>query len=514
MLESLRARYHALFRRVRRFERREIREFRRWIEHTQNLIHLTTLLFVPLLIAGATAFSNAVDVLPFVLFPPLASGTYTLFADPEGKYASPKKFVGGLTAGALCGTAAIWIAMHTPLADPLSAQTLTVSPAAAALAVFLTGIVTWALDFEEPAAFSTALLAILAPAFSNPVSFGGFFLQFAGSVFLASSIVASVFTLWRDQFYEQRAQYLYHSTQGDDHVIVPVRGEQDVLTAMFAARIAAAHEAGKVVLLGIVSEETVSETEEEIADGERGSNELDDTKAATNESLTAAEAQVGEDTAAHLERLAGEIKTKIGVPCEVVVTADGTAPAKTITKTARETNCDLIVAPYEEEEGATANYLRRLFRGDRDVILFQPNERRRANPDDETGLTSDDRTRWRRIMVPVRTAGELAHVMIDFAHRLAGQSGSVSVCSCIVGESERRAAETTLANLIETFHGSFETRVSRSTIEEFLATNAAYYDLVIIGASTDRSKASRLLSPPTFERVRDVDTDVAIVHSA
>lgn len=508
MLQSLRTRYRALVRRVRRFERREARDFRRWLGHTTNLLHLTTVLVVPLLIAGVTALANAESMLPFVLFPPLASGTYTLFSDPEGSYASPSKFVGGLTTGALCGSAAIWVALHTSLANPLGVQSLTVSPGAAALAVFFTGVVTWALDFEEPSAFSTALLALLAPAFSNPGSFGAFLVQFTGSVFLASTIVASVFALWHDQVYERRARYLYHSTQGDDHVIVPIRGEGDVVTAMFAARLAAAHEAGKVVLLGIVDEETVSETEAAIDAGELSADELDVEESA-DEGVTAAEAHAGEDVGTKLERLAGRVKTKVGVPCEVVVTADGTSPAKTIAKTARETNCDLVVAPYEEENGATAPYLRQLFRGDLDAVLFRPNQRQAA--EDES--PSDDPKRWRRVMVPVRNAGELAHVMIDFAHRIAGRSGSVSVCSCIVDESKRRTAETTLATLVETFQGSFETRVSRSSIEEFLTANASHYDLVVIGASTDRSTASRLIFPPTFERIRDVDTDVAIVHN-
>jgi hypothetical protein len=32
-----------------------------------------------------------------------------------------------------------------------------------------------------------------------------------------------------------------------------------------------------------------------------------------------------------------------------------------------------------------------------------------------------------------------------------------------------------------------------------------------MGASRDRSRASRLVSPPTFRRVGDLDVDVAIV---
>src|SRR6056297_1558386 len=132
MLDGLRARYLDALRRVRRFERREIREFRRWIEHTANLIHLSVLLLIPLLIALVTAISNSLEVLPFVLFPPLASGTFTLFADPEGTYASPTKFVGGLTTGALCGTLAVWVGLAASLRTSLGTGALVVSPAEAA----------------------------------------------------------------------------------------------------------------------------------------------------------------------------------------------------------------------------------------------------------------------------------------------------------------------------------------------------------------------------------------------
>ena len=57
-------------------------------------MHVSALVLVPVLVALVTKLSNVVGVLPFVLFPPLASGTYTLFANPEGRYASPVRFVG------------------------------------------------------------------------------------------------------------------------------------------------------------------------------------------------------------------------------------------------------------------------------------------------------------------------------------------------------------------------------------------------------------------------------------
>src|SRR6056297_2419803 len=109
MFDGLKRRLTIALGRVRRVERREIREFRGWLENTRNLLHLSILLLMPVVLGLVTAFSNAVEELPFLLFPPLASGTYTLFAQPESKYASPRRFIGGMTTGALCGWAALEI---------------------------------------------------------------------------------------------------------------------------------------------------------------------------------------------------------------------------------------------------------------------------------------------------------------------------------------------------------------------------------------------------------------------
>jgi hypothetical protein len=101
--------------------------------------------------------------------------------------------------------------------------------------------------------------------------------------------------------------------------------------------------------------------------------------------------------------------------------------------------------------------------------------------------------------------------MVDFAVRLAGRSGRVAVATCIGSGDDRRRAESMLANLVEPFDGAIETRVSRTDIRSFLANVGPQYDLVIIGASQDRSAASRFIAPPTFERLDEVETDVAIV---
>jgi len=137
MLDSIRSRYHSVRRRIRRTERREVRDLRRWLEDTENLLHLSALVFVPLLIGAVTWLSNVSPVVSFLVYPPLASGTYTLFADPEGRYSSPRKFVGGMTAGAVCG----WIALEVSARFwyPTTPEQFQVHAGAVALGIFLTG---------------------------------------------------------------------------------------------------------------------------------------------------------------------------------------------------------------------------------------------------------------------------------------------------------------------------------------------------------------------------------------
>ena len=459
MFEGVLARLVAVARRLRRFERRELAAFGRWIQHTGNLLHLTVLVAVPLLIGFVTFVSNALAELSFLLFPPLASGAYTLFSDPEGRYASPRKFVVGLVVGALCGWAAL--GLSAPLFPTVTIAS--VSPVSAALSIFLTGAATWALDVEEPAAFSTALLVLVTDDASPEA--------YVTSVAVFGALVALVFSVWRTRFYERRAQYLYDTAQGDDHVLVPMRGDPEAAetTALFGATLAAAHDAGKVVLLSVL---------EEGADGDAAPT-LDD--AAT-------------ETAARLEDTARTVRTRAGVPCEVVV-ARG-APVPTTMETAANTNCDLVVTPYEEDRGLLSPYVRGVFDSELDAVAFRST----------TGTR-----RWRRILVTVARPGDTAHAMLDFAARLAGKSGSLSVCTCIDAEVERRRAESRLANLAETVDADVETRVARSAVTDFIGANAGAYDLLVVGSSGDRSRASRFVSPPTFERLHDVECDVAIV---
>lgn len=465
MLDELRTRYRALRRRLGRIQHRELREFHRWLEHTNNLIHLSILLFVPLLIAIVTVLSNLVPRLALLLFPPIASGTYTLFADPEGRYASPRRFIGGLTAGAFCG----WIALElSVLYRGGQPSGVVVSATAAALAILIAGIVTWLLDIEQPAAFSTALLILLTD---------GSQLRYVFAIATSSVIVSGVFLVWREQFYEQRAHYLYESTTGDDHILVPIRGENYDQTAMFAAKLAAAHEASKVVLLKTVAEaSTESSTEGPILPSKTQSSEA----------------------AAKLEDLASRIKTTTGVPCQVVVATEKSSLTRLVLRVCDENSCDLIVTPYETESDTLSSFIRGLFRHETDVVVHR---------------SVQQRTTWDRTLVMIDRPGDLAHSMLDFAQRLAGRTGHISVCKCIVRHTERREAERMLTALVEAFRvKAFETRVSLDDVEQYIADHGPYYDLVFIGASTDRSKASRILSPPTFERIQDIDSDIAIVH--
>lgn len=490
-LRGVRRRLRDVRRRVARFERREVREVRRWLESTSNLVHVSLLVVLPALFAAVTLISNRVEVLPYLLFPPLASGSYTLFAHPEERYASPRRFVGGLTTGAFCGWAALAVGARYLYVVPASAYEI--RPEAVALGLFLTGVVTWGLDVEEPSAYSTALLVHVTGANQ---------FVYVVSVAVSTVVVSGIFLVWRNEFYEERSRYLYKTTGADDHVLVPMHGAHAAQTATFGARLAGAHEAGKVVLLSVVEDEDVAAAERAIleSDDTADLDVLDDQRTDVDR-RSDAEARAAELAADELERHANRIETRVGVPCEVAVAAaaDGGLSAGTVLDTAAETNCDLVVAPYRREGGEAADYLRALFGSDVDVVAFDSNT---------------ERVDWKRVMVPVSRANDLAHAMVDYAQRLAGRTGTVSVCTCIRSERERRDAESMLADLVETVDCRCETRVSRSDVESFVERNDEQYDVVVLGASTDRSSASRFLSRPTYERLADVETDVAVVHRA
>ena len=517
-LDPVRDRLVAARRRLRRIERRELSEFRRWIQDTTNLLHLSVVVFVPVLLAAVTTLSNRFQTLSFLLFPPLAAGTYTLFSDPESRYADPLRFVASLSTGAVCGLVS-YVAAATVYG---TIQVNVVHPESAALAVFLTGVVTWAGGIESPSAFSTALLALVTGEV-DPVAY-------VVSVAAASSFVAAVFWVWRETFYERRAEYLYETVRGDDHVLVPMRGETAVPTAFFGARLAAAHDAGKVVLLDILPDAEQGTA----GDGHSGAAEPDaagpdapgpdaagpDTRdgdlpwasqspadAVDDDSDGTVTATSAVDTAgvdgplssgaaeaaAQLEQCAATIRTQVGVPCEVAVVAG--EPVGATLQAARNADCDLVVTPSETGD-APSTYLRGVFAGPIDAVAFR---------------SQSDRRRWARVLVLVARPGDTAHGMIDFASRVAG-AGTVSVTTCIGSASERRPAETRLERLVETVEGSVETRVARSSVEAFVDANAGSYDLIVVGSSGERSPASRLVSPPTFGRLEGFDCDVAVFN--
>lgn len=485
-MDGPRQRIQAVVIRIRRGLRRRWRTLRRWVESTQNFVHLSILLLVPLLIGLVTALSNAIPGLSFLLYPPLAAGAFTLFADPEGRYASVTRFVGGLTLGAVCG----WVAVLVVSFVGIEAAT-GVNPVAATLAVFLTGVTTWLLDTEEPAAFSTALLTLFVHAqIERPEIY-------VVSIAASSALVAGGFAVWRELFYERRDQYLYEASQGDDHILVPMRGPQAESTAMLAGRLAAAHRAGKVVLLDLVAEEWMAEAERGLLD-EHGAARRPDARGNGHVPEDLPEHGTVIESVDRLERRAYEVESTTGVPCEVIVAMSGSNPGQTALRAARRTNCDLVATPYEVEDDHLSPFVRTLFQGEYDIIAHR---------------TQGDLTDWQRVLVPVRGTSDVAHGMVEFATRLAGTDGFVSVATCLgaASERQRRKAESMLSDLVEPFSGPIETRVVETEVDRFLERHAAEYDLIIMGASRDRSLASRLLTPPTFQRVGELDVDVAVV---
>jgi hypothetical protein len=533
MLDPLVARLVALGRRLRRIERREIAEFRRWIEHTDNLRHLTVALIVPLLIGLVTALSERIALVSFLLFPPLASGTYTLFAEPEGRHSTPRRFVGGLTAGAASGWLALEVASRVlyagvPGDPPIQAPS-------AALAVFLTAVVTWGLDLELPTAFSTALLVLTT---------GTTRIAYVAGMVLSACLVAGVFVVWRDRFYERRAQYLYGAVRGDDHVLVPVGEQVNRPTVSLAARLAAAHEAGKVVLLDVVDDERIAAAERALLaerdpqvdlarartwqdDGpplgdQRGvighdTTERDDTADDTTEPTGAGAAtgdaadgsdddapdvretatrRAADEAAARLEREAERVREQEDVPCEAVVATGD--PVRATVATAGEAGCDLVAATIDPDGGELSPLVRGVFEARIDAVALR---------------SATGRESWGRVLVLVGRGGDVSHAMVDFAGRLAGEAGAVSLCSCIDSEVERRRAESRLADLAETAGREVETRVTRTAVDEFLAVCESNYDLVVVGSSGERSRASRLVSPPTYRRIAALDLacDVLVV---
>lgn len=445
------------------------------------MLHLVVILIVPVLLAFVTWLANVTPIITFLVYPPLASGTYTLFADPEGRYASPKRFAGGMTLGALCGWAALTLSPQL-----LVGSTAVSQAGATALSIFLTGLCTWALDLEVPTAFSTALLVLVTD--SETVAF-------VGGIIVSSVLIAGIFYLWYHLFYEHRAEYLFQTVKGDDHVLVPIRHDGDDETALFAAYLAAAHDAGKLVLFDAISEE--EQGEPPVADGRlRKRQRTFDTTPESDQPDG-----VPQDVIDRLTEIEEYVESTMELPCEMVVARGQRDDPQVAIRTARQVNCDLLVSSYGQSTG--------------DVLELSPYvDGLLAGPIDSIGFSSAQRqTSWSRIIVMVRSRGELANAMLDFAQRLAPRPRTITVCTCIADKNERTSADNMLDDLVSSFDAKFETRLSYSTVPQYLADTSQRYDLAMIGASTDRSKASRIVTPPTVEQLDTVDCDLAIVHS-
>jgi hypothetical protein len=490
-LEALSGWVAAQRRHLRRYSERRLAAARRWLENTENLLHVSVLVFVPLLVAVVTGLSNALAELSFLLFPPLASGAYTLFANPEGEYASPVRFVAGLTLGALSGWAAIVVSGPTPGV---------ISPTSAGLAILLVGSVTWAFDVEEPAAFSTALLVLVTDQASPKA--------YVVSVAVFGTFVAGAFAVWRRRIYEQRATFLYGTVRADDHVLVPlVEGVDDTLAA-FGGSIAGAHDAGKVVLLDVVSEQEVAAAERaavaesaeatvdpgaavrSVTDDAGESQESDPTDATSDAGGSLPDGVRGRVT--ELEATADRLRTRFDVACDVAVAAGD--PFEATRRTAREANCDLVVPPFSAD---TEPFVTDVFENDVDAVALR---------------AADGHESWRRVLVMVARPGDTAHAMVDFAERLAGSNGRVSVCTCIDSKRERRRAEEKLARVAETEATPIETRVIEAAPGEFCSSAAGYYDLVLVGATRGESPLLSIFSTEVLETLQEADCDVGIVE--
>ena len=470
-------------RHLRRSAQRRVAATSRWLENTENLLHVSVLVFVPLLVAVVTGLSNALAELSFLLFPPLASGAFTLFANPQSEYASPVRFVAGLTLGALSG----WVAIVVSGTQPG-----VISPVSAGLAILLVGVVTAAFDVEEPAAFSTALLVLVTEQASPRA--------YVVSVTVFGALVAGAFAVWRRRIYEQRATFLYGTVQADDHVLVPLIDGVDDTLATFGGRIAGAHDAGKVVLLDVVSEREVAAAERAaVGDGGATSTDSDSTTTSHSDST----ATSGSDSTAslpdgvrqqvgELEATADRLRTQFDVACDVAVAAGD--PFDATRRTAREANCDLVVPPFSSE---TEPFVRKAFASNVDTVALR---------------AADGHDSWRRVLVMVARPGDTAHAMVDFAERLAGANGRVSVCTCIDSDRERRRAEEKLARLAETETAPIETRVVESSPGDFCVSAANYYDLVLVGASRGEGPLLSIFSRDRLAEFDAADCDVGIVE--
>lgn len=435
---------------------RAVKRLKRRLTHTQTLIRITLLAVLPLLFAGVAAVSRRIELLPFLLFPPLAGAAHTMFSTPESRLAAPRRVVGGLTGGAAIG----WLALRV---TPGTAAVAGLHPTAVALALFATGIATWVLDVEHPAAFSTALLVqLVAPA--GPAAIA--------SVLAATVLVAGVFVAWR-RAYENRADYIYQTVSADERVLVAMRGDLDREAALFGGRLAAEREnAGSVVLLHLVEDEEVAAAEQSALAGGDATDRVSD---AVDE----------------IRAEASHIRETYEVSCEVAVAVAGDAPAETALEVGADADCDLVVAPFDDPDD---DYVGTLFEGPLDCIAYH-----------DAGASAP----WRDALVPVKGRG-YGNGLIDFAQRAVAEGGTVSVAHCIGADGNRHAAEDMLAKLVDTYDGCIDTRVVNEPLQQFLGEQDEKYDLIVLG--TSQRPGEPTIRDDLFEQVRQTGADVAFVR--
>jgi hypothetical protein len=206
--------------------------------------------------------------------------------------------------------------------------------------------------------------------------------------------------------------------------------------------------------------------------------------------------EVSEQVVDELRKIQSRIEEDFGVPCELAVAVEDRPFGEVVVNVAEEENCDLTVGMYESEDGEPTRYVETILRSNTDSILFRP-----------SGCSSNPE----RVLTMVRSSGRVANALLDFANRLVTDEGTVTACTCISENDSRRRAESLLDNIVENLSEPVETRIAHGTVEDYLERNSSHYDVAFIGGSTDREKLSRILSPPTFRSIQEVDCDLAVV---
>lgn len=432
---------------------RSRRELRNWLQVTDNFLSLSVVLLVPLVIATVTAASNAYAELSFLLFPPLASGAYSLFSNPDERQRSAANFIRGTTTGSLCGYGADLL---------VGGNSAGIDPVVAGVAMLFVGIVTWMIRLQSPSAFATALLVLTTTEASA--------VAYVASVAIGSAIVAGVFVGWYEAIYKRRTKFLYGSLSAADRVAVPAASADDPAIHLGAA-LATAHDAGQLILVGVIDEPAV---------------DVSDDRAAG-------------DLAGALSVRAETMAERYELACETAVAAGDIKTV--ITDAVQRSGSDLVVASGTPDD---ATRIQTALGIETDAVALR---------------SFGGREPWRRVIVMIARPGDIAHAMLDFASRIADafQSAAprgraqVTACTCISAESERRAAERLLASLAHTTDQPVDTRIVSSDPASFVADNDGSYDLVLFGAPHRRDNPARFVTGDGADQLGDVSCDVAVV---